>query len=79
MLKGHVDKDSQFRDIVFTDYGQASAFAHWIRYSYNTRIRALSPPAGASMVPFKMTDIVCIPEDKSRTVDATYRAKPTSE
>jgi hypothetical protein len=79
MLKGRAGPDAPYRDMVFTDYGQASAFAHWARYKYNSKIGSLSlnypPGPRASLVPFKTTGIACGPQDKARRTEATYQAK----
>jgi hypothetical protein len=74
MLGGRVDSDSPYRNIAFSDYGQASAFAHWVRQRYKTKIGGLSLnyTTGASLVPFKMTDVVCRTKDKAHTVESTY-------
>jgi hypothetical protein len=82
LLKGHVDKDSPYLDIVFTDHGQASAFARGIRSYYKTGIAGLrlNYPAGPSLVPFKMTDVPYGSTKEAPTAKVTYRApKPIKE
>jgi len=83
MLQGHADENSPLRDIVFSDYGQASAFAHWVRYKYECKTKIsglmLNYPPGASLVAVKMTDNECDQKGKTARTAATYRAKVTKE
>jgi hypothetical protein len=81
MLKGHADEHSPLRDIVFSDYGQARAFAHWIRYKHKTKISGLvlNYPPGASLVAVKEIDNECRKNAKTSSTDAMYRAQPTKE
>ena len=83
MLQGHADEQSPLRDIVFTDYGQASAMAHWIRYHYKEKIGSLSLNynAGESLFPFKGPQLgsACQPESNVAVEAGVYRARAITE
>jgi hypothetical protein len=51
------------RELVFTDYGQASKLAHWVRTNHDHRIRQLvfDYDGTHSLVPVKNTNDVCVP------------------
>jgi hypothetical protein len=57
------DASSLPRELVFTDYGQASKLAHWIRTTHQGRIKQLifDYRDGDSLVPVKNVNDVCVP------------------
>ncbi len=80
LLQARVE-DGAWRDIVFTDYGEASRLAHWLRNKYKSKLGVLNfnYPHGASLVPFKVTNNDCDRAGKASAAAGTYRAKPTTE
>jgi hypothetical protein len=53
--------DAQFRNLVFTDYDQASKFAGWVRRNEGASLsnRCFNYPEGASLVPVRITEDEC--------------------
>ena len=60
LVSAHVGKGLP-RELVFTDYGQASTFAHWIRTHPDAKIQSLAfnYTDGSSVVPVKKKDDAC--------------------
>jgi hypothetical protein len=75
--EGHVDENMKFRDLVFTDYGQASKVAHWLRTNPGATVNNLkfNYPATASLVPFRKTHNECA-EDYNPKNKGVYEGLP---
>jgi hypothetical protein len=70
LVKDGEDSEAQgrpFRELVFTDYGQASKLAGWVRRHSGEPLsgRKFNYPPGASLVPFRKTWDECGVHGKS--------------
>jgi hypothetical protein len=72
---------SVWRDIVFTDYGEASRLAHWLRNEYIDKLGNLhfNYCPGASLVPVKVTGNDCEPAAKTGAAKTTCQAMPPAQ